>query len=177
MHPSSGLTKEYSVTLNRRPGQAELARIAEGCEMGGVHVTPVGVVPDDTDLAKPNRIRIIVAEGRNREVSRGDGGGGEARGGQGRRRDVKHHTPSHTLRCATWWSTRGWRCECYGACAWAATACRARWRSGSLQSCGRTRCGACSTLAPTARCNITGHHHHTHRSINQTGRQAARCCC
>lgn len=37
--------------------------------MGGVVVQPVAVMRDDTDLSKPNRIRIVVAEGRNREVS------------------------------------------------------------------------------------------------------------
>ena len=30
MHPSSGITKEYSVTLDRRPRQEDLQAIAEG---------------------------------------------------------------------------------------------------------------------------------------------------
>jgi pseudouridine synthase len=67
-HPSSGITKEYSVTLNRRPGKADLEALARGCEMDGAMVAPVAVATDDTDLSKPNRIRIILAEGRNREV-------------------------------------------------------------------------------------------------------------
>lgn len=37
-------------------------------------VQPVAVARDDTDLSKPNRIRIVVAEGRNREVSSREGG-------------------------------------------------------------------------------------------------------
>ncbi len=33
MHPSSGLTKEYSVTLDRKPTLAQLEKMAEGCEV------------------------------------------------------------------------------------------------------------------------------------------------
>lgn len=36
--------------------------------MGGVFVQPVAVIRDDTDPMKPARIRVVVAEGRNREV-------------------------------------------------------------------------------------------------------------
>ncbi|GAB4814296.1 hypothetical protein N2152v2_001342 [Parachlorella kessleri] len=68
MHPSSGLTKEYSVTLDRKPTLAQLEKMAEGCEVDGAHVQPVAVAVDDSDLTKPNRIRVVVAEGRNREV-------------------------------------------------------------------------------------------------------------
>ena len=35
---------------------------------GGVQVVPVAVALDDSDPSKRNRVRIIVAEGRNREV-------------------------------------------------------------------------------------------------------------
>eukprot|EP00887_Chlorella_sp_A99_P004816 scaffold4.g4816.t1 len=68
MHPSSGVTKEYSVTLNRRPTNAELERMAAGCEMDGAFVAPLALARDDTDATKPDRIRIVVAEGRNHEV-------------------------------------------------------------------------------------------------------------
>jgi 16S rRNA U516 pseudouridylate synthase RsuA-like enzyme len=34
----------------------------------GVQVVPIAVALDDSDLSKRNRIRIIVSEGRNREV-------------------------------------------------------------------------------------------------------------
>lgn len=37
--------------------------------MDGVFVQPVAVIRDDTDAMKTNRIRVVVAEGRNREVS------------------------------------------------------------------------------------------------------------
>ena len=69
-HPSSGLTKEYSVTLNRRPGKVELERLGQGYldVAAGVQVVPVAVALDDSDPSKRNRVRIIVAEGRNREV-------------------------------------------------------------------------------------------------------------
>lgn len=42
---------------------------AAGCAMDGVFVQPVAVIRDDTDAMKTNRIRVVVAEGRNREVS------------------------------------------------------------------------------------------------------------
>lgn len=31
MHPSTGITKEYSVTLSRKPTMRELEKMAEGC--------------------------------------------------------------------------------------------------------------------------------------------------
>ena len=37
-------------------------------QVDGAHVQPVAVAVDDSDLTKPNRIRVVVAEGRNREV-------------------------------------------------------------------------------------------------------------
>jgi len=67
-HPSSGLTKEYSVTLNRRPSPVELEKMADGYMDGNTKVAPIGVALDDSDPSKKNRIRIIVTEGRNREV-------------------------------------------------------------------------------------------------------------
>ena len=69
-HPSSGLTKEYSVTLDRRPGKVEMERLGQGYfdAAGGEQVVPVAVALDDSDPSKRNRVRIIVAEGRNREV-------------------------------------------------------------------------------------------------------------
>jgi pseudouridine synthase len=69
-HPSSGLTKEYSVTLNKRPGKVELEKMSRGYfdKDANVQVVPVAVALDDSDASKRNRVRIIVAEGRNREV-------------------------------------------------------------------------------------------------------------
>lgn len=69
-HPSSNITKEYSVTLNRRPRKGELEKLAAGCELDGTFVKPVAVAIDDSDLTKSNRIRIIISEGKNREVRR-----------------------------------------------------------------------------------------------------------
>lgn len=69
-HPSSGLTKEYVVGLNDRPNKRQLETMQEGCDMDGIHVRPVQVYIDETDAAKRNRIKVVVAEGRNREVRR-----------------------------------------------------------------------------------------------------------
>jgi pseudouridine synthase len=67
-HPSSGLTNEYSVTLDARPGRAELEAMAAGCEVGGARVVPQAVALDDSDRAKTARIRVVLAGGRPREV-------------------------------------------------------------------------------------------------------------
>lgn len=125
MHPSSGITKEYSVTLDCKPRQDDLERIAAGaagagwgrphagaaggagegaaarrrqaspptgssrrarpspagCAMDGVFVQPLAVIRDDTDAQKATRIRVVVAEGRNREVRAAEAGmGGSAAG-------------------------------------------------------------------------------------------------
>ena len=64
-HPSSGLTKEYVVATAGQLTQRQVKLVAEGCDMDGVHVVPVAVeaVPGMND-----RLRVTVAEGRNREV-------------------------------------------------------------------------------------------------------------
>lgn len=67
-HPSAGLTKEYVVTLDRGPTRRELDIIAAGCEVDGNVVTPEAVGMDATDPNARSRIRVIVNEGRNREV-------------------------------------------------------------------------------------------------------------
>ena len=69
-HPSSGLTKEYSVTLNKRPGKVELEKMSKGYldKQANIQIVPVAVALDDSDSSKKNRIRVIVSEGRNREV-------------------------------------------------------------------------------------------------------------
>lgn len=68
-HPSAGLTKEYVVNLDRKPSRPELEVIAAGTTVDGVFVQPEWVMPilDDPRLF---RIRIVVKEGRNREVSK-----------------------------------------------------------------------------------------------------------
>ena len=69
-HPSSELTKEYSVSLNRKPNRQEIEAMSKGCDIDGVIVVPVAVAIDDSDITKPNRIKMIVSEGKNREVRR-----------------------------------------------------------------------------------------------------------
>jgi 16S rRNA U516 pseudouridylate synthase RsuA-like enzyme len=58
------------VTLNTRPGKLELEKMTNGYidEGANERVVPVAVALDDSDPSKRNRVRIIVAEGRNREV-------------------------------------------------------------------------------------------------------------
>ena len=41
-----------------------------GCDLDGTHITPIAVAYDDSDASKQSRIRIILAEGKNREVRR-----------------------------------------------------------------------------------------------------------
>ena len=72
-HPAAGLTKEYLVTLARPPTRADLATMAGGVEVDGASVSPVAlfapaVIPGDP-LSR-RRIRVVIAEGRNREVRR-----------------------------------------------------------------------------------------------------------
>ena len=64
-HPSSGLTKEYVVTTVTQPTARQMDIIAGGCEVDGAFVAPVSLalVTDQR-----NKIRVVVAEGRNREV-------------------------------------------------------------------------------------------------------------
>lgn len=66
-HPSAGITKEYIVTCSAEPTRRQLETIAAGCEVDGAFVTPVAVAPVK-DVGQKDRLRIVVAEGRNREV-------------------------------------------------------------------------------------------------------------
>ena len=66
-HPSSGLTKEYVVTCSQLPTRQQLEKIADGCEVDGRFVRPVAVAPIREPGRRPG-IRIVIAEGRNREV-------------------------------------------------------------------------------------------------------------
>ena len=64
-HPSSGLTKEYVVTTTAPYTARQLDVIAAGCEVDGAFVTPasLSLITDQR-----NKLRVVVAEGRNREV-------------------------------------------------------------------------------------------------------------
>ncbi|KAK9798576.1 hypothetical protein WJX73_000978 [Symbiochloris irregularis] len=66
-HPSSALTKEYVVTTTEPFTARQLDTIAAGCEVDGAFVAPasLSLVTDQR-----NKLRIVVSEGRNREVRR-----------------------------------------------------------------------------------------------------------
>ena len=73
-HEFQGLTREYVATLSRKPTRKELEAIADGCEVDGVVVRPLAVYAPPAEsggdpLAR-NRVRVVVAEGRNHEVRR-----------------------------------------------------------------------------------------------------------
>lgn len=67
LHPSAGLTKEYVVTCSEEPTRRQLETIAAGCEVDGAFVTPVAVAPVK-EPGQKNRLRVVISEGRNREV-------------------------------------------------------------------------------------------------------------
>ncbi|KAK9819972.1 hypothetical protein WJX72_004674 [[Myrmecia] bisecta] len=67
-HPSSGIEKEYAATTDQVPTKRQLEAIAAGCIVDGAFVQPVAVGAEASDPSVRNRIRLIVAEGRNREV-------------------------------------------------------------------------------------------------------------
>ena len=69
-----GLTRENVATLSRKPTRKELEAIAAGCEVDGALVRPLAVYAPPAEsggdpLAR-NRVRVVVAEGRNHEVRR-----------------------------------------------------------------------------------------------------------
>ena len=74
-HPSSGISKEYVVATSGQLTPRQIKAVAEGCEMDGVLVQPLSVeqVPGLRD-----RLRIVVGEGRNREVLPQPGGSCQA---------------------------------------------------------------------------------------------------
>lgn len=67
-HPSYGITKEYVVTTNQPANKKQLKDLEQGCTIEGVEVKPVGIVVEMSDPSKRNKLRIVIAEGRNREV-------------------------------------------------------------------------------------------------------------
>ena len=69
-HPSAGITKEYVVATNAEPTRRQLEAIGAGCEVDGALVQPVAVAPVKEPGQRP-RLRIVVAEGRNREARPG----------------------------------------------------------------------------------------------------------
>lgn len=57
------------MTVNARPNKQQLRSILEGCVIDGTHVMPVGVQLEDSDPQRRNKVRVVLAEGKNREVS------------------------------------------------------------------------------------------------------------
>ena len=68
-HPSYGITKEYVVTTNLPANKKQLKDLQQGCMIEGVEVKPVGIAVEMSDPSKRNRLRIVIAEGKNREVT------------------------------------------------------------------------------------------------------------
>lgn len=68
-HPSYGVTKEYVVTTNQPANKKQLKDLEQGCTIEGVEVKPVGIAVEMSDPTKRNKLRIVIAEGKNREVT------------------------------------------------------------------------------------------------------------
>ena len=66
-HPSNNLTKEYVVTLAQTPTAHQLEDIAAGCVIDGAFVKPRSISYATAD--RRDKLRIVIGEGRNREVS------------------------------------------------------------------------------------------------------------
>jgi 16S rRNA U516 pseudouridylate synthase RsuA-like enzyme len=67
---TAGIHKEYVARVNKRLTAKDLKALAEGCALDGVFVQPVFVGLAGTDSAARDRIRIVVQQGRYREVRR-----------------------------------------------------------------------------------------------------------
>ena len=67
-HPSSGITKEYIVTTNEPPNKRQLRDIMQGCTVEGTEVKPVTMMMETSDPFVKNKIRMVLAEGKRREV-------------------------------------------------------------------------------------------------------------
>lgn len=68
-HPSYGITKEYVITTNVPANKKQLKDLEQGCTIEGVEVKPVGIAVEMSDPSKRNKLRIVLAEGKNREVT------------------------------------------------------------------------------------------------------------
>ena len=55
------------MTCSQPPTRQELEKVADGCEVDGTFVRPVAVAPIREPGRRPG-IRVVIAEGRNREV-------------------------------------------------------------------------------------------------------------
>jgi 23S rRNA pseudouridine2605 synthase/23S rRNA pseudouridine2604 synthase len=64
-HPSFDHEKEYLVTVDRRIGDAALQKMADGLPIQGTRTRPARV-----ERLGPNKFRIVLQEGRNRQIRR-----------------------------------------------------------------------------------------------------------
>jgi 23S rRNA pseudouridine2605 synthase len=64
-HPSFGVDKEYLAHVEGRPGRAALRRLREGVELEDGLTAPAQV-----GVLSPGLLRIVIHEGRNRQVRR-----------------------------------------------------------------------------------------------------------
>ncbi len=64
-HPSHGVDKEYLAEVEGRPTRGALRQLREGVELDGQLTAPASA-----SLLAPNLVRLVVHEGRNRQVRR-----------------------------------------------------------------------------------------------------------
>ena len=64
-HPSFGVEKEYLARVEGRPGRQALRRLREGVELDDGVTAPARVA-----LVEPDVVRVVIHEGRNRQVRR-----------------------------------------------------------------------------------------------------------
>jgi 23S rRNA pseudouridine2605 synthase len=64
-HPSFGVPKEYLVQVEGEPGPGEVRRLRQGVELEDGRTAPAGVT-----VVGPGLLRIVIHEGRNRQVRR-----------------------------------------------------------------------------------------------------------
>lgn len=69
LHPRSGVEKEYRVVMRGAVPDAALARLAAGVELADGKTAPAGVFLEQRS-ATATRFRIILHEGRNRQIRR-----------------------------------------------------------------------------------------------------------
>ncbi|MBD5132325.1 MAG: rRNA pseudouridine synthase [Clostridiales bacterium] len=66
-HPKNGVKKVYAVRVEGEPTDAELKRLRNGIEYGGVQYAPAKVVVLDSDKNE-TRLEITISEGKNHEI-------------------------------------------------------------------------------------------------------------